>query len=333
MKATTRFLGLAALAAGAFALPRYFGALRAARERLRGASEIADTTCGPIEYAQDGRGFPLLVVHGAGGGFDQGMSLGRAFAQRGFHVVAMSRFGYLRTPIPVAASPAAQADAHAALLDALGIARAAIMGVSAGGPSALEFAIRHPGRCAGLILLAPLVHRPAGVAPSAPAIGPFAARLLDGLVGSDFAFWLAKSLARDQLVERVLGTPAALFHAASVPEQARVLRMLDEILPIGPRAAGLANDARVANALAPAALGDVRAPTLVLSARDDGYGTFAGAEYTAGQIRDARFVGIESGGHVWVGHHVELLAEIEAFLRTLTRPAPAADVESVRAAR
>jgi hypothetical protein len=41
-------------------------------------------------------------------------------------IFAMSRFGYLRTVMPVDASPAAQADAHLGLMDALGIDRAVI---------------------------------------------------------------------------------------------------------------------------------------------------------------------------------------------------------------
>ena len=48
-------------------------------------------------------------------------------------MIAMSRFGYLRTPMPADASPEAQADAHVCLLDALGIGKTAAMGGSAGG--------------------------------------------------------------------------------------------------------------------------------------------------------------------------------------------------------
>jgi pimeloyl-ACP methyl ester carboxylesterase len=59
-------------------------------------------------------------------------------------VIAMSRFGHLRTPMPADASALAQAEAHVCLLDALGIPRAAVMGGSAGAPSALQMAIRHP---------------------------------------------------------------------------------------------------------------------------------------------------------------------------------------------
>ena len=98
-------------------------------------------------------GAPLLVVHGAGGGFDQGLEFAGSLPRRGFRVIAMSRFGYLRTPLPDDASPIAQADAHACLLDALGIERTAIMGGSAGAPSAMQFAIRHPDRCNALVLL------------------------------------------------------------------------------------------------------------------------------------------------------------------------------------
>jgi 2-hydroxy-6-oxonona-2,4-dienedioate hydrolase len=62
------------------------------------------------------------MIHGSGGGHDQGMAWARPLVQQGVRVIAMSRFGYLRTPRPADASPEAQADAHACLLDALGIA-------------------------------------------------------------------------------------------------------------------------------------------------------------------------------------------------------------------
>ena len=101
-------------------------------------SELLQTRCGPIEFQQAGTGVPLLVVHGSGGGHDQGMAFAGPLAQHGIRVIAMSRFGYLRTPMPADGSAAAQADAHVCLLDALGIRRAAIVGGSAGALSALQ---------------------------------------------------------------------------------------------------------------------------------------------------------------------------------------------------
>jgi 2-hydroxy-6-oxonona-2,4-dienedioate hydrolase len=123
--------------------------------RISTGSQIVQTACGPIEYAIAGTGTPVLVRHGAGGGFDQGMDFAADLAAANLHMIAMSRFGYLRTPLPADASAAAQADAHAFLLDALGIRRAAVVGVSAGGPSSMQFALRHPERCAALVLVVP----------------------------------------------------------------------------------------------------------------------------------------------------------------------------------
>src|SRR5687767_627021 len=76
-------------------------------------SEMIATACGPIEAAIIGNGPPLLLVHGAGGGFDQSLFFARTLSERGIRIIAPSRFGYLRTPLPADASPAAQADAHA----------------------------------------------------------------------------------------------------------------------------------------------------------------------------------------------------------------------------
>ena len=132
--------------------PRYRRDMAAARQRLAGQSRIAQTALGPIEFAERGAGPPVLVVHGAAGGFDQGLLLAEALGAS-YRLIAPSRFGYLRTPLPVECGPVAQADAHAALLDTLRIERVVIAGASAGALSSVEFALRHAERCAALVLV------------------------------------------------------------------------------------------------------------------------------------------------------------------------------------
>ena len=129
---------------------RFDADMQQARTRSARGSTLVDTRCGPIEVQQTGTGVPLLVVHGSGGGHDQGMAFAGALASHGIRVIAMSRFGYLRTPMPPDGSAAAQADAHMCLLDALGIRRAAVMGGSAGAPlgAADGAAPPRPCRCA-----------------------------------------------------------------------------------------------------------------------------------------------------------------------------------------
>ena len=314
----TRKIGIAAAVAAtaiAGALTAAFTRdLREARARLA-SSTVVDTAAGPIEYATAGDGPPVLLVHGAGGGFDQGLEIGAGLASGGVRVIAMSRFGYLGTPLPADASAAAQADAHAALLDALGIRRAAILGASAGGPSALQFALRHPERSAALVLLAPAAYAPrAGGAPSVRT-PPGVELLFSTALRSDFLFWAAVRAAPDTLTRSILGTPPELLRNAGADEQARIARMLARILPVTLRRVGLQNDAAVTSNLQRYDLEVIAAPTLVLAAADDLYGTYEMGRYSADHIRGARFVGYPSGGHLLVGHEVASTAEILAFLR------------------
>jgi pimeloyl-ACP methyl ester carboxylesterase len=281
---------------------------------------LLTTRCGPIEYQEAGTGVPLLVVHGSGGGHDQGMAFAGTLARQGVRVIAMSRFGYLRTPMPADASAAAQADAHVCLLDALGIGRAAVMGGSAGAPSSLQMAIRHPDRVSALILLVPLAYKPPTQADSAPPMPAWVEATMMRLIGSDFLFWAALHVARDQVIKVVLATPPELLVTASPKERARVNAMLDNILPVSTRAQGLRSDSSVGKHLAPSPLESVHVPTLVVSARDDGYGTYASAQYTASRIAGAKFVGFDQGGHTWVGHDDEVMAEIVMLLDPPVRP-------------
>ena len=113
----------AALAGGVASVARQYrrAMAEAARHSDPQLSRIAPTRHGPMEYAIAGSGPNLLILHGTGGGFDQGLEMGAPLIEAGYRLIAPSRFGYLRTAIPETASPQAEADACAELLDHLGI--------------------------------------------------------------------------------------------------------------------------------------------------------------------------------------------------------------------
>ena len=315
MKKIVFFSGIIALLVTiALVAWRFNSAMIRAREHVAQGSVLVKTRCGQIEYQEAGTGVPLLVVHGSGGGHDQVMAFAGSLASHGIRVIAMSRFGYLRTQMPADSSAAAQADAHVCLLDALGIAKAAIMGGSAGAPSAIQMAIRHPERVSALVLIVPLTYKPPARTASAPPMNPKVEKLMMRAIGSDFLFWAGAHIARDSLIKNVLATPPELLANASPAERARVLAMLENILPVSARAAGLLSDTAASKHLEPVALTSIRAPTLIISARDDRYGTYASAQYAASQIPGAKFVGFETGGHTWVGHNDEVMAEIVKLL-------------------
>ena len=162
---------LAGLAAGV-AIPasgvylRYRRDMKAARARLAAVDRhVISTPWGAVEYAERGSGDPVLVVHGIFHNCVGGLlSVRDLFPDR--RVIAPSRFGYLGSSMPPNATPAAQADAFAALLDALGIGQIDVVGLSAGAPSALQLALRHPEKVKHLAVLvgnlpgSPNRHRP-----------------------------------------------------------------------------------------------------------------------------------------------------------------------------
>jgi 2-hydroxy-6-oxonona-2,4-dienedioate hydrolase len=313
---------LAALLFSALLALTYAGYRRAigrAYERISIGSEITETPCGPIEYAVLGEGPPLLSVHGAGGGFDQGLELAEPLARSGFRVIAVSRFGYLRTPLPPDASAAAQADAHACLLDALHIQRAAILGTSAGGPSAMQFALRHPDRTAALALLVPAAYAPRQNEEPSVRTPRGTPLLFDTALRSDFLFWAMGKLAHDTFIRAILGTPPELVASASANEQARIEQIMEHILPVRPRRLGLINDGAVVATLQRYDLEKITAPTLAISAEDDLYGTFEGARYTGEHVPNARFIGYPRGGHMLVEHDADVSSQIADFLKESAR--------------
>ncbi|UZK69677.1 alpha/beta hydrolase [Sphingomonas sp. S1-29] len=283
------------------------------------ASEVIAIEFGTLEYAVRGEGPPILMVHGTGGGFDQGLSFGAGLRRHGYQIIAPSRFGYLRSDYPAAPSSANQADAFVALLDHLGIDRLPVVGGSAGALSAVAFALRHPERCSLLILLVPA----ANVSGRDPVEMTALQKLLvERVLGSDFAYWSARTVAPKRLIGTLLATDPALLDRVEPGERACAYRILDEMLPVSARVRGVRNDARLASAPGALAYRDIAVPTLIVSVEDDRFGTAATARYLAATIRDARLVILPRGGHIWLGADDAVAEHIARFISEPGADAP-----------
>ncbi|NKX45785.1 alpha/beta fold hydrolase [Roseicyclus persicicus] len=306
-------LGGAALA-GAGHATGAFRATRAQAERLgHGRSSVIDTRAGALEYAVAGHGPPVMMIHGTGGGYDQGLLFAARLRDRGFGIVAPSRFGYLRSAFPDDASPVHQADTLVELLDHLGIDRLPVLGGSAGALTAAEFALRHPDRCSHLGLLVPA----ANLTGRDPVAFTAAQRLAVGAVlGSDAVFWALARLAPGLMLRTLLATDPALLETVSPEERARAQAILDQILPVSRKADGLRTDAAWAGAPSPTAHDRIAVPTLILSCEDDLFGTAETARLLAARIPGAELTIYPTGGHIWLGHDTEVADRIAAFLRT-----------------
>lgn len=94
------------------------------------AAEIVETARGAVEFARRGEPPYVVLLHGTPGG--PASILGEPFEAAGFGTITPSRPGYLRTPLATGRTFAEQADAVAALLDALAIPGAELHRVEKG---------------------------------------------------------------------------------------------------------------------------------------------------------------------------------------------------------
>jgi len=115
------------------------------------AQMIATTAKGPIEYRLEGSGSTVVVLNGGHCSRETRLSHEK-LTEYGFSVLTPSRPGYDGTPSDVGKSAQAAADALAALLDTLQIAKVDVIGISAAGPTALAFVQQQPKRVRKLVL-------------------------------------------------------------------------------------------------------------------------------------------------------------------------------------
>jgi pimeloyl-ACP methyl ester carboxylesterase len=108
-------------------------------------------------YLDEGRGEPVVLVHGSGPGVTAQVNWRRnlpALAER-YRVIApdMAGFGRSERPDDLGCDIDLWADQVVGVLDALGLERASVVGNSFGGAIALRAAVRHPERVDRLVLM------------------------------------------------------------------------------------------------------------------------------------------------------------------------------------
>ena len=303
--------GAGALIGGGYVWSRFRQAVATADRRVAGRSSTIATPFGMLEYAIAGSGPPLLMIHGTGGGFDQGLRFAAALKRLGHRIIAPSRFGYLRSSFPADPSLANQADALAALLDYLAIDRLAVAGGSAGALTATAFALRHPDRCSALVLLVPAANVDGADPVEMSALQETAVRTL---LTSNFAYWSALNTSPERLIGTLLATDPVLLAKVSQTERARAFAILSDIMPISARAKGMLNDARQAGHPAAMDFAQLRMPVLLISAEDDRFGTAATARKIAKVVPKAELTILPDGGHIWLGHDNEVALRMHRFL-------------------
>jgi len=286
---------------------------------LAAGSELIETDLGVVEVARRGTGYPVLVLHGDPGGYDQGLLVGESLFGEGFEFVAPSRPGYLRTPLDWNRSPAEQAALLVSLLDELDVDEVLVLGVSGAGPHALQMAAEYPELVSGVVLSSavtdelderlfetgnPVVDPVLTSVPVLDAVSGLVALLgrfapdvlLRGFHGMTSTL---EGAELDDYVESVRRTPV---------HRQRTLDLVRSLLPMSSRVEGTLNDERWFRDLPLVDYGEIEAPVLVLHGEYDAAVPIAQSESVATALPDAEFVRLEADHSVWVGPDAERAA-------------------------
>ena len=287
---------------------RYKEENRIALDRLLAGSQMFKTSMGLVEAVVTGNGNAIIISHGSGGGYDMGLWLANLIGGQ-FHYIAPSRFGYLRSPLPPNPTPEKQADTYAALLDTLQVNSTIIIGLSAGGPSALQFALRHSERCCGLVMIS-------AASRSVPPLSPFLRAVYSFMLKSDLIPWLLYSIA-PHAVFKGNGVSRKLLKKI-MPDREK-MHLLDELYhttyPSTLRRNGMINDMQQLTNFPAYPMESITISSLVVHAVNDPIMPFDMGEYTADTIPNAQFLRMEDGGHFTCFTHGEVIIPvIQEFL-------------------
>jgi pimeloyl-ACP methyl ester carboxylesterase len=290
----------------------------ASRSEMGTRPRVVETSLGLVEYARRGEGPAVLLLHGAMGGWDQGLILGEAAVGAGYEFIAVSRPGYLGTPLRLGSTPMEQAELCGAVLDALEIRRAAAIAVSGGGQCALQFALRRPELCAALVMIS---------ACSAPIAGRVPLRFRLMLLAAGIP------AVAEKMRRKAAENPEAMA-ARSIPDAALRARTLadQEVGPlfranlastmsrIPERVAGTRNDIAQARSPFVYPVEEIRAPALVIHGTEDEAAPHAHAESLAAKVRRSELLTIPGGRHVSLfTHRGPIKDTVTGFLKTHLR--------------
>ncbi len=255
-----------------------------------------------LNVSELGSGSPVVLVHGLPSNIGDWASVPEKLAALGHHVVVYDRAGYGWSSRPPVAGDAYTLGSNArelgALLDQLGIPRAALVGWSYGGGIVQTFALEHPERVSQLVLLGSV----GPAIPDEPA--DFIGRLGRSPIGPALFRYVTSVPPLGGAV--LAGALADVFSGAAKIPPGFIDRSAAQMALPGTVDSWLAEERNGGYAhLRPEA---IAIPTLVLHGDDDRAVRRTVAEDLARRLPHGKLVWVEGGSHMLPVTHPDLVA-------------------------
>ncbi len=281
--------------------------------RVMDDGELMETAMGKIHYKLTGKGPVLFFMHGGPGGIDQAYFL-NDMVKEGYSILTVSRPGYLRTPF-TPYSYEEQVDQYIELLDKLAIDKVVPMGYSAGGPLALNFANKYPGRTYALVM-------EAGVSTlyEIPSEAPdsFWMKLFTSNRIQDILSWftvIAIRIAFKMTFKSIISLETLLdkdeikkFTDLVSKDKERkqwMIKLMDTTVPMSIRKLGLNHDMELLASIKKIPVDNINVRSLLIYSKDDNDVKWLNAEYLQNNLNDFELLVTHGGHFMWVGEDMD----------------------------
>jgi pimeloyl-ACP methyl ester carboxylesterase len=293
----------------------------AASDRRARVMRLADGT--RIGYAEFGhmQGRPVLAIHGTPGSRHMFALTDQPARERGLRIIAPERPGYGLSDYRRKDALMHTAEDVAALTDALGLERFALIGVSGGGPHAIATAASMPDRVALLALISPVgpvaeCHRCIRMTPMHRLVFTRMGRSKRACASF---FWSlrgvvrwAPGIAHAALMRRVTPSDRKILTRPDV--RANLRAAIKEGLRPGIN--GALQDLRLFCGPWGLTLAEIDVPTVMWQGSDDTIVPPAAAYHLAEALPNCRLDVVQGAGHYWVfAQFARVLDAVQGALR------------------
>ena len=291
-----------------------YGSWKKSAMRIMDDGEVMETALGKIQYKLTGEGPVLFFMHGGPGGMDQAFFLDDMI-QEGYSILTVSRPGYLRTPF-VPLSYEKQVDQYIELLDKLKIDKVVVMGYSAGGPLALNFANKYPDRTHALMM-------EAGVStvyemPNEEDMESFWVKIFMSKGIQDFLSWItviAVRIALKMVFRSIIGLETLLdkegiakfTDLVSKDKKRRMWlkKLMDTTVPMSLRKLGLDHDMELLTSIEKISVDNINVKSLLIYSKDDKDVKWQHAEYLKANLKEFELLETHGGHFMWMGEDMD----------------------------
>jgi len=267
---------------------------------------MARTPHGTIEYRLDGMGEQTALLL-YGGHTDANTHLGEDyFLEHGYRILAVSRPGYGKTPLSTGKTPNQFADALAELLTQMKIPKVLVVGVSAGGRTAIRFAARHSDMTDKLILQSSI-----SFAPYPGLLTRLGTYIGFNGVTEKYTWELLHYLLKKNpgtFIKMMIGSlttlnPEKIVQAFSEKQMQELINLFAHMSS----GRGFLNDIKTVDNDAT----DVTVPTLIIHSKYDGNVSLSHPRLLAKQIKGSRLYLSEAESHLlWFSPHYEEIKNV-----------------------